>query len=100
MAALPNNTPEKNAIANMVDEYHHCGIKDILGMSFMEYIMLPKTIAEDIREKVKAIKTAIDSEQSSTDAATKKLLDSLASPTKSPGANPAMTRPGKPKDRP
>lgn len=84
----------------MVDEYHHCGIKDILGMSFMEYIMLPKTIAEDIREKVKAIKTAIDSEQSSTDAATKKLLDSLASPTKSPGANPAMTRPGKPKDRP
>lgn len=96
MAALPNNTPEKNPISNLVDEYHSLGIKDILGISFFEYMLIPRTLIEDIKEKVNAIKARMEAEQSNSDSATRELLKSLQSPTKSPGANPAMTRPGKP----
>lgn len=99
MAALDNNSAEKNPIVNIIDEYHHSGIKEILGMDFIQYLMLPKTVSEDLREKVKSIKALIDNEQSNSDAETKRLLASLTSSNKSPGANPAMTRPGKPKDK-
>lgn len=99
MAALPNNTPEKNPIANIVDEYYHSGVKEILGISFLEYLQIPRTLLEDIKEKVKTIKATIEAEQSGSDAAMKELLKGLQSTPKSPGANPAMARPGKPKDK-
>ncbi len=100
IAALPNNTPEKNPIANIVDEYYESGIKDILGITFFEYIRIPRTVAEGLCEKTRAIKKRLKDEEtesaSSSDAILKKLLGDS---NRSPGANPALARSGRHKEK-
>lgn len=55
MAALENNIPEKDPLPNLIDEFYQSGILKVLGMTFLEYIQLPRTVAEGLREDRKSV---------------------------------------------
>ena len=100
MAALDNNLPDKTVVSNLIDEYNDCGVKEVLNMTFLEYINLPKTVAEEIRHKARSIHHKMQHEQQLIQSENERMLKAAASgpPKNSPGANPMGSRQARTKD--